>query len=330
MSTSNKILVTGASGFVGSNLVRKLLQEDYKVHILTHPSSNNWRIVDILPELDNHVVDLVRGDGLKNLMEKIKPQAIFHLAAAGVFGGVFPSDKELIENNFLGTVNLINACDGINYKCFVNTGSSSEYGPKPRPMKETDICEPINTYGVSKLAAILYGNFIAKTKGKPIVGLRLFSPFGPFDNQQRLISSVIVKALQNKDILLSSPKGIRDFVFVEDVVGAYPKLIDLASRFKGEVFNLGSGKETSVSEIVEMVCQLTNTNSEIKWGKEPPRSWDTAHWQADVSKIKQSIGWNPRYSLLEGVEKTIKWFRNNLALYTNEEQKHKKYARDLK
>lgn len=317
MLKSNRVLITGATGFVGSNLTRKLLQEGYEVHILSQPFLNKWRLINILPKLNEHIGDLLEAEKLKKLIKEIKPEVIFHLAAAGVFGGISPSEKELIETNFLGTVNLINACDEINYKCFVNTGSSSEYGPKDKPMKETDICEPINTYGISKLAALLYGEFIAKTKNRPIIGLRLFSPFGAFDTSQRLIPYVIIKALQNQEILLSNPKGVRDFIFIEDVVEVYLKSIDLASQFKGEIFNLGSGKETSVSETIEIISELTNTKNKIKWGQIPPRPWDTAHWQADINKISNSFNWKPKYSFKQGLEKNIQWFKNNLSLYEN-------------
>ena len=316
-----KVLITGASGFVGSNLTRKLLQEGYEVHILSQPFFNKWRLIDVLSKLNNHTVDLLEAEKLKKLIKEIKPEVIFHLAAAGVFGGISSPEKELIEVNFLGTVNLINACADINYKCFVNTGSSSEYGSKDKPIKETDICEPVNTYGISKLAALLYGSFIAKTQNQSIIGLRLFSPFGPFDDSQRLISSVIIKALRNEEILLSNPKGVRDFIFVEDVVEAYLKSIDLASQFKGEIFNVGSGREISVSEIVKTICQLTNTKSKIKWGQVSPRPWDTVHWQADISKISHCFIWRPEYSLEQGLKKTIQWFKNNLFLYENENRK---------
>jgi nucleoside-diphosphate-sugar epimerase len=318
MPKADKVLITGASGFVGSNLARRLLREGCEVHILSRPLSPQWRLKDILPKLNNHTIDLLELQKLKELIRTIKPEIIFHLAALGVFNGISPSEKKLFENNFLGTVNLIRACNEIEYKCFINTGSSSEYGPKEKPMKETDICEPMNAYGISKLAALLYGSFIAKTENRPIIGLRLFSPFGYFDDIQRLIPSVIISALQNKDILLSNPQGVRDFIFIEDVVEAYLKFINEAEQFKGEIFNLGSGEETSAQNAAETICGLTNTESNLKKGVVSPRPWDTAHWQADISKIKRCLHWKPGHSFEEGLEKTIQWYKNNLSLYKNE------------
>lgn len=318
MSRPNKILITGASGFVGANLTRRLLQENYEVHILSQSFSNNWRLTDVLPRLNNHTVDLLQKQKLKELMKQIKPEVIFHLAAIGVLAGILPPEKKLIETNILGTINLMSACNEIGYKCFVNTGSSSEYGSKRKPMKETDICEPMSAYAISKLASTIYGSFVAKVQNRPVVGLRLFSPFGPFDSPERLIPSVIIKALRNEDILLSNPKGVRDFIFIEDVVGAYLKSINLASKFKGEIFNVGSGREVTVGEVVDIICQLTNTKSKIKWGEEAPRPWDIVHWRADINKIQNFFDWKPNYSFEEGLKKTIQWFRNNLSLYKNE------------
>jgi len=304
----SKILITGATGFVGSNLTKKLVKRNYEVHILNEPNCDKKRLSEVLPKINQHTANLLEKEKLNNLIKEINPEIIFHLAAAGIFNGISAPEKELIEVNFMGTINLINACNQIDYKCFVNTGSSSEYGPKDKPMKETDICQPTNLYAISKLAAVLYGNLTAKIKNKPIIGLRLFSPYGPFDNEKRLIPYVISKALKNEDILLADPNGTRDFIFIEDVVSAYLKSIDLASQFKGQIFNLGSGKQTFVSEIVKIISQITKTKSKIKWGQAKPRPWDTTNWQADISKISKSFIWKPEYSLKQGLEKTVLWF----------------------
>lgn len=318
MSIPTKVLITGASGFVGANLTRKLLREGYEVHIFSQPLSNNWRLTDILPKLNVYTVDLLQEKRLKELVRQINPEAIFHLAAVGVFGGILPSEKKLIKTNVLGTVNLINACNEVDYKCFVNTGSSSEYGPKHKPMKETDICEPMSAYAISKLTSTLYGSFIAKIQNRPIVALRLFSPFGPFDSPERLIPSVIIKALRNENILLSNPRGVRDFIFIEDVVKVYLKLINQAVKLKGEIFNVGSGEETSVSKVVNIIYQLTKSKSKLKWGEIPPRPWDITHWQSDTKKIQRFLNWKPRYTIKKGIKKTIQWYKNNLSLYKNE------------
>ena len=254
---TQKVLVTGATGFVGANLVRRLVREDYEVHIFTRASSNKWRLTDVLSKLNDHTVDLLEENKLKGLIKEIEPEIIFHLAAAGIYGGVHLPEKNLIETNFWGAVNLLNACNDIDYKCFINTGSSSEYGPKKHPMKETDVCEPINMYGITKCAATLYGRFVAKTKDKPIVGFRLFSPYGPYDDKTRLITYAIINALQNNDLNLANPKAVRDYIYIEDILDLYMKSIDKAYKLKGEVFNGGSGSQTTIHYVVNKIMELT-------------------------------------------------------------------------
>ncbi|NJD76981.1 MAG: NAD-dependent epimerase/dehydratase family protein [Candidatus Methanoperedens sp.] len=312
---SERLLVTGAAGFVGSNLTRRLIKEGYEVHIITRETSDYWRIKDMLPCLKNHVADLLDEDGLKTVIQQINPDVIFHLANAGVYGGVHLPEKKVVETNFIGTMNLISASNDIDYKCFINTGSSAEYGPKKFPMKETDLCEPINVYGVSKCAATLYGNYIARIKDKPIIGLRLFSPFGPYDDKSRLMTYAITNALWNKPLSLGNPNAVRDYIYTEDVLDIYLQSINIASELKGEVFNLGSGSQATISYIVNKIIEITGSKSEIKWNSFPGRAHDTEKWEADVEKISKCFNWHPKYHIDDGIRQTISWFENNLRLY---------------
>jgi nucleoside-diphosphate-sugar epimerase len=314
----NRVLITGATGFVGANLARRLVKEGYDVHILTRKTSNKWRLFNVLSRLHDHIVDLREDTKLKKIIIKIKPNIIFHLATSGIYGGRHLAEKELIEINLLGTINLINACNDLDYKCFINTGSSSEYGPKDNPMRESDICGPINVYGITKLASTLYCNFIAKTDNKPIVTFRLFSPFGPYDDRSKLMTYAIINALQNKELSLANPDAVRDYVYIDDVLDLYIKCIDKVEEFKGEVFNVGRGSQTKISYVVNKVLELTNSTSLIKWNAVLPRSFDTKRWEADINKTCKYFNWKPRYSVDRGLEKTTTWFENNLSLYKND------------
>ena len=310
---SESFLITGATGFIGANLTRHLVKKDVEVHILTRRESNRWRINSILNKVWEHRVDLRDYEPLRKVILKIKPRVIFHCATYGGYPLQREEDK-ILETNILGTINLLKALSDIDYRCFVNTGSSSEYGIKSRPMSEEDLLEPVSTYGASKAAATLFCQALAKREKRPIVTLRLFSPYGPYEEPTRLIPTVIVSCLKNENPRLSSPYGMRDFNFVEDIVDAYLKVIEM-SNMAGEIFNIGCGEQHSVGEVVDTIIKLSGREVKPLWGSVPSRPNEPRLWQADISKAKGLLGWHPRYSLRQGLGKTIEWFERNIGLY---------------
>jgi len=301
----NRVLVTGATGFIGSCLTHRLVNTNYDIHIIKRETSNIWRIKDILNRVTVHNVDLTDKKNLEKIVKAIKPDIILHLANAGVYGGWHLPERQLIETNFLGTVNLINACNNIKYKCFINTGSSSEYGLKKDSMKETDICEPINIYGITKCAATLYCQAKARREKLPIVTLRLFSPYGYYDEPTRLVPSVIKSCLLGENPKVSSPRFVRDFIFIEDVIDAYLKT---TPQMGGEIFNIGYGQQHTVGEVVNTIVKLTGNKVRPEWGSSSMRPSEPTMWQANITKAKNFLNWRPQYTLKEGLEKTVKWY----------------------
>ncbi|WP_321429463.1 NAD-dependent epimerase/dehydratase family protein [uncultured Methanolobus sp.] len=308
---SQKVLITGATGFVGSNLAHRLIEEGYEVHVLTRRSSDKWRLADMESTIHNHSADLLEAEKLENIVKDIQPDIVFHLATMGIYGGVHSPEKNVIENNLFGTINLINACNEIDYTCFVNTGSSSEYGPKSEPMKESDRCEPVNVYGISKCASTNYSTLIAKTKDKPIINLRLFSPYGPYDDSRRLIPYVISNALCGNKLQLADSCAVRDYVYIDDVLDIYMKSINLAGRYKGEIFNVGRGESISVKYVVKKVLEISLSKSAVEWNTFYGRDHDCSKWEADTKKTSQYFKWEPEYSMEDGIRKTIQWFKSN-------------------
>ncbi|MBU2562392.1 MAG: GDP-mannose 4,6-dehydratase [Nanoarchaeota archaeon] len=314
-----KILITGASGFIGANLVHRLIKEN-EIHILVRENSNLWRIKDLLnhPNLKKHIIDILDYEKLKELFKEVTPTIIIHTA---IYGG-YPYQKDtkkIIETNFNGTVNLLEASKDLEYRWFINTGSSSEYGEKNLPMNESDLLEPNTEYGVAKSAATLYCSHFAKKHKKPIITLRLFSPYGYFEEENRLVPYITKSCLKNKEIQIGNPFAARDFVFIEDVINAYMNVLNSERVFYGEVFNIGSGKQHTIGEVVENILKITGKPQEIKYSEDKKRSFDTSTWVANITKMKEYFEWSPKYSLSEGIEKNIKWFEKNLNMYNLEE-----------
>ena len=309
-----KVLVTGATGFVGACLTRRLLGMGHEIHAFVRQTANVWRIADIAPHLVLHDVDLRDGNGVEQAVQSIRPSKIFHLATYGGFS--FQKDVDAIYAvNFTGTVNLVHACEKVGFDRFIHTGSSSEYGMKTDPMKETDLLEPLGDYAVSKAAATLFCRSEALQKGLPIVTLRIFSPFGPWDDPQRLIPYVIA-ALHNGNVpVLSNPASVRDYIFIDDVVAACLAVSD-ASITAGEIYNVGSGVQTKIGEVVDRIVTALDNGIKPRWGAESPRRPEPAVWVADSDKIKKHFNWAATISLEDGLQQTISWMRENLASYT--------------
>lgn len=311
----NKFLITGATGFVGSCVARTLVERGEYVSIIARSKKLNWRLHSIADKLDINVCDL-EDPSLVKIINYVKPSVVFHIAAAGALPTNQNNINQLIDTNIKGTANLINAVKSHNIKIFVNTGSSSEYGIKNTPMRESDILEPINDYGVTKSASTLLCQKASITDGLPIITLRLFSPFGYFDDKSRLISYVIYAALKNKPIHLSSPDNVRDFIFIEDTVNAYLKASTVKIK-PGEIINIGSGTQHSVKKMVKSIIELTNSKSTIHWDsmQKQQRQIEPKVWQADISKAKNILDWKPENNLSQGLEQTIDWFRKNIKFY---------------
>lgn len=311
---SDKYLVTGATGFVGSCLVRRLVAKGKNVHILTRNKKCNWRLSDIYSKIKIHQVDLL-DKKLNSVIKNTKPDFIFHLAAYGSL----PKEENidyLIDVNLRGTINLINALKQNKFKLFINTGSSSEYGIKTKAMNEHDTPFPINDYGITKIASTLYTYKEAVRNNLPLITFRLFSVYGPFEEKTRLVPSVILSAINHKPINVASPKYVRDFIYIDDVVDAYLQ----ACRIKvipGEIFNIGTGKQSTIDDIVQIIISLSKSKSEILWEtvEKQNRQVEPGNWCADIRKSKIALRWQARYYLKTGMEKTIAWFKKNRIVY---------------
>jgi nucleoside-diphosphate-sugar epimerase len=315
MRNNKNILITGGAGFVGANFCHKFLELGCDVNLIDRQESNLWRLKDLKEKIKLNFIDLRNYNELESFIIKLNPQIILHFAAYGTYPKEQKDIKNTIETNLLGTINLVNACSKIKLECFINTGSSSEYGIKERPMAETDFLEPDNLYGITKAASTMYCQNMAKKSGLPIVTMRPFSAYGYFEEKDRLIPTIIKACLANEELKLSSPNSVRDFIFIEDIINAYLLAIENIQKIKGEVFNLGTGKQGTIDEVVKTVKKITDSTTEPKYGQIEPAQFEPKNWVADISKIKKTLNWQPKYNLEKGLEKNIEWFKKNLSFY---------------
>jgi|SRR3989344_2915083 len=310
----DRYLVTGATGFVGSNLVRQLVKQNSHVSVIVRNKSLNFRLLDIASKLHVYQADLTKPS-LNNVIDQIKPTIIYHLAAYGVPN--HQSDVNLmIDTNIKGTLHLINAVKRYPFKIFVNTGTFSEYEIKEMPMKETDILKPINDYGVTKAAATLFAQKMAIRENLPIITFRLFYAYGCYE-VNRFISNTILASLENKEVKGTQPAFVRDFTYVEDIVDAYIKTKGVKIA-PGSVFNIGSGQQHTLKEAANIILKLTKSKSKVSWGTFfMDRHLESNKLQADITLAKEILKWRPKYTLNAGLKKTVEWFQRNKKLYNN-------------
>lgn len=336
MKTSKNILVTGGAGFIGANLVRELANDPHHIiHLLVEKNSNLWRLSDIINTLIIHEIDLADFDAVRTLVHTVKPSTIFHLAA---YGGMCTqlNQKLIYDVNFYGTINLVNACKEVGFECFINTGSSSEYGMQEVPMHEELVLEPISDYGVAKAAATQFCLKEALFNKLPIYTIRPFSVYGDYEMPSRLIPTIMVNALEGKSIQLSSPHFVRDYIYIKDMVGLYMAVANGRERDIVKepetpismpyppmpcvkyVFNGGTGVQSSIQDVITTVQELVGKPLDITWGASTPRPWEPKAWRGDITRAHNVLGWQPAYNLHDGLQASLAWFNNNLRMYTNE------------
>lgn len=314
----NKVLITGASGFINANLTRRMLSEGYEVGLILRRQSNLDRLKDILPRVKVLYADLLDYRKLFKEVHDFYPDYIFHSATFGAYPDDQKDEYLMFQTNMVGTYNLLKATGDIPYKCFIHAGSSSEYGLKDRAISEKDLLEPINHYGVTKASATLLCQMFARTNRKNIVILRPFSVYGPYERMTRLIPYVILKCIRKEEVHITSGEQKRDFIYVDDVMDIYLRVTE-TKGIEGEIFNVGGGEDISVKEVVKMIFDLTGSDPRLlKIGAKEQRAFEAIHsWKADLTRLNQVLGFHPRIRLEEGLRKTIDWVRESQEFYVN-------------
>jgi dolichol-phosphate mannosyltransferase len=299
------ILVTGASGFVGANLFKKLYDVRDDVYAIVH-GEKGWRLRDI-PDEQTIEVDLNDYVLTRHFFDSLSPQTVFHCAAYGAYS--FEDDTNLIyQTNFQSTVNLVDRLALKPFTAFVSAGSSSEYGTNCAAPLEDSRCEPNSPYAVSKVAIANYLHYMGKQKGFPAVNLRLYSVYGPLEDTSRLLPTLLREALSGRLPPLVDPRTSRDFVHIDDVCEAFVlAAVRMHPRLHGESINIGTGVKTTIGDLVELAREVFHVDAEPEFDTMPGRAWDMPDWYSDPSSALREIGWSARTALKDGLVSTSTW-----------------------
>jgi len=313
------ILVTGGTGFIGAALVNKLISEGCHVNIISLPKDPIWRIDDI-SKCKLYEADLRNPSEAEKTIKKIQPEIIFNLA--GIIDTQLTKEtiNQVFSINLDATRNLLIALSEYDYDLFIHTGTGNEYGNMKPPFNETDRENPISPYSASKIATTYFCEMMARVYEKPIITVRPFLIYGPKQISRSLIPSLIYSGIQDKKLSLTPCEQTRDFIFIEDVVDAIISLANNSKKIKNlGIFNVGSGKETKILEVIELIRKkLKSANFLI--GDKPYRPGETMRHYSSIDKIKKVINWVPKWSLEDGINITIDWWLNNKNIWIKYKQ----------
>ncbi|WP_297514579.1 SDR family oxidoreductase [Thermococcus sp.] len=298
------IVVTGGAGFIGSHIAWELVKDN---EVIVIDNLYTGKAENVPPGAKLVKADVRDYEAIAELISNA--DYVFHEAAQV---SVVDSIRDPVfteEVNVLGTLNILRALlEGHGKLIFAS--SAAVYGDNPNlPLKETERPRPLSPYGVTKATAEEYLRVYHELYGLPVVSLRYFNVFGPRQSANQyagVISIFINRALAGEPLVIfGDGKQTRDFIYVKDVVRGN-LLVAESKRANGRVFNVATGKQTSILELAMKIIEITGTTSSIIFDK--PRPGDIRHSLADITEIKK-LGFEPKWSLEEGLKKTVKWYQ---------------------
>jgi UDP-N-acetylglucosamine 4-epimerase len=310
-------LVTGGAGFIGSNLCEALLDIGYKVKCMDNFSTGKRENIEGL--LDNKNFTLIEDD-IRNLEACLAAcegvDYVLHQAAWGSVPRSIEMPLLYEEINIRGTLNMMEAARQQGVKKFVYASSSSVYGDHPvLPKKEGQEGELLSPYALTKRVDEEYGKLYKELYGLDTYGLRYFNVFGRRQDPDGAYAAVIpkfIKQLLNNEqpTINGDGKQSRDFTYIENVIEANLKACLASSEVAGQAFNVAYGGRECLIDIYHELCKALGKDIEPIFG--PDRPGDIKHSNADISKARELLGYDPEWSFERGIEAAIEWYRENL------------------
>lgn len=317
-----RILVTGADGFIGSHLTQRLVEGGAKVTALAlYNSFDRFGWLDALAPEIRGALTLLRGDvrdGPFMLRAAEGCDLVFHLAALIAIPHSYVAAQSFVEVNVGGTLNVLEAARRHAVGRLVHTSTSEVYGTaRTTPIDEAHPLQAQSPYAASKIAADSLVEAYARSFSVPAVILRPFNTFGPRQSERAVIPTIIRQALDRRcaAIRIGDATPVRDFSYVGDTVEAFLAVATAGAVEFGTVYNSGSGRPTSVAEVVQLVLRRTGGEKPVETDSQRirPEQSEVRLLLADAGRLTRTTGWRPRVSLEEGLERTIGWWRDQFA-----------------
>lgn len=302
---SDRVLISGSNGFIGSALTPYLAKKGFDVYALERYVSNRYNIPSN-PKIKTVFADLTDFISVDGLIRQIKPEFVVHLAALSAVAVSYDRWQEVLEINFNATANLAECLrrHDPNLKQFVYAASSECYGNQEVfPIKETAEYKPNSPYAVSKVAAVTYLKYMRLAYKFPVTNVFPFNSYGR-KTTHFVVERIISQMLAGKTVYLGDPNPSRDLLYIDDHIKGYASVLGNTEAL-GESFNLCTGICTSIREVVDMIRDIAGFDGEVVWNTIPKRPLDIMKLVGDNSKAQRLLGWTPKVDLISGLEKTV-------------------------
>jgi len=316
-----KTLVTGAGGFIGSHLCETLLELGADVTAMVHYNSRgDWGNLEFLSPESKQALRLVSGNIEDSgfMSRHIKGQhVVFHLAALIAIPYSYTAPLSYVHTNIEGTINVLEAARDYDIEKIIHTSTSETYGTAIyTPIDETHPLQGQSPYSASKIGADKLAESYYRSFNLPVATIRPFNTYGPRQSTRAVIPTIITQALTQNEIRLGSLDPVRDVNFVKDTAAGFVKVAE-SPRSIGEVINIGSGKGYTIQELVTTILQIMKVEKKIVLDEDRlrPENSEVFKLICDNTKSKNLTGWQPRYSLEEGIRETIDFISNHMDIY---------------
>lgn len=330
-SVFNRILITGADGFIGSHLTESLVRAGYAVRALVlYNSFNSWGWLDACAKEIEGQFEVVSGDirdpvSVKSAMQGC--DGVVHLAALIAIPYSYRSPGSYVDTNMQGTLNVLQAARDLGVHRVIHTSTSEVYGTaKYVPIDEGHPLQAQSPYAATKIAADQLAYSFYASFGLPVLTIRPFNTYGPRQSARAVIPAIMIQiAKGEKQIKIGATSPTRDFNYVQDTVDAFICAL-VAAKGLGEVINIGSNYEVSIAETIELIADVMGSNVEIiqDHSRLRPSNSEVERLWADNVKARELLGWSPRYAgkigFKRGLTETAAWFAKpeNLSKYKSD------------
>lgn len=304
---NKRILVTGAGGFIGSFLARRLITCGAEVFAAVQAKEHAHRLRDATVQL--HEGDLTDAATARKILSDTRPHIVFNTASSVNTERDFKLLDSIIRHTYGITHNVLMASAAVSTERFIQFGSIDEYGIARAPFLESVREEPYSPYSLGKVLATHTTLTIGRMTGMDVRVVRPAATFGP-SKEGLLISNLIKSGLEGKDFDMNPGEQVRDLVYIDDLVEGI-LAVGASKHARGEIFNLGNGRGYNIKEVAEMVNEAMGNPIKINFGARPYRPLDPMEFYMDSSKARHILGWEAKTDLKRGIEKTVAWFREN-------------------